>query len=507
MKSGKNHCKRVGKRKFHYSIRTQLTVMFIVLVTMIVFLGCFINAFFLGSFYSLEKKRNLIQAYDILLRYNDKSDILSEEFDEEMTKICSIYNINFIIVDADSNTIKTSLNGPEQLNQQLRDIIFSRYNSSVRVLEENDNYSISIIYDSESQLEYMTMWGNLSNDSFFMFRTAMDGIRNSVRLANIFLIYISTGTLILACVVIAIISKRLSDPIMKLAAISEKMSELDFEVKYDEISSGTNEIEILGKNFNVMSEKLEDTIRSLKNANMELQNDVENKNRVEEMRKEFMANVSHELKTPIALIQGYAEGLKEGIMEDQENRDFYCDVILDETRKMNSLVKQLMSLNQLEFGGDVNDMERFDLTTLIQNCISSDELLAKQNDITTEFHAPESVFVWADEFKTEQVFRNYFSNAVHYCSGEKRITITIEKLEEENVARVRVFNTGNPIPEEALPRLWEKFFKVDKARTREYGGSGIGLSIVKIIMDSHKQKYGVENRENGVEFWFDCALK
>ena len=219
------------------------------------------------------------------------------------------------------------------------------------------------------------------------------------------------------------------------------------------------------------------------------------------MRKEFLSNVSHELKTPIALIQGYAEGLKEGINDDAESREFYCDVIIDEAVKMNTMVKKLLTLNELEFGNDVVTMERFDIVALISNYIQSAEILTRQNEISVRMEEYLPVYVWADEFKIEEVFNNYFSNAINHCSGEKVIDVKLTK--EEGVVRVSVFNTGEQVPEESIPHLWEKFYKVDKARTREYGGSGVGLSIVKAIMDSMNQKCGMKNYDNGVEFWFE----
>ena len=219
------------------------------------------------------------------------------------------------------------------------------------------------------------------------------------------------------------------------------------------------------------------------------------------MRKEFLANVSHELKTPIALIQGYAEGLQEGISDDPESRKYYCDVIMDEAAKMNVMVKKLMTLNQLEFGNDVVSMERFDIVDLICNYVQSAQILTKQNEVSVRMDHYEPIFVWADEFKTEEVFMNYFSNAVNHCAGERLIDVKLTL--KENKVRVSVFNTGAPIPEESAPYIWDKFYKVDKARTREYGGSGVGLSIVKAIMESMNQQYGVINYENGVEFWFE----
>ena len=156
---------------------------------------------------------------------------------------------------------------------------------------------------------------------------------------------------------------------MELARLSEDMANLNFDMKYT--SGGNNEIGILGENFNKMSLQLEKTVSELKTANNQLQKDIEQKEKLEDMRNEFTGNVSHELKTPIALIQGYAEGLKEGVNDDPESREFYCDVIMDEASKMNQMVKNLLTLNQLEFGNDEVEFARFDIAALVRGVIAS----------------------------------------------------------------------------------------------------------------------------------------
>ena len=174
--------------------------------------------------------------------------------------------------------------------------------------------------------------------------------------------------------------------------------------------------------------------------------------------------------------------------------------------KKTNTMKKLMTLNQLEFGNDVVAMERFDVTALIKNYVQSAGILTRQNEITVRMAEYEPAYVWGDVYKTEEVFMNYFSNAVNHCQTmdiRKGKIIVISLEQREGNIRIGVFNTGKPIPEEAVPHLWEKFYKVDKARTREYGGSGVGLSIVKAIMESVNQKFGVENYSNGVLFWFE----
>ena len=223
------------------------------------------------------------------------------------------------------------------------------------------------------------------------------------------------------------------------------------------------------------------------------------------MRNEFLGNVSHELKTPIALIQGYAEGLREGVSDDQESREFYCDVIIDEAAKMNQMVKNLLALNQLEFGDQDIVFERFDLTELIRGVLQSMEILAEQEGIHVIFRQEKPVYVWADEFKVEQVVRNYISNAFHHAGEEKVVEIRLQTADGK--ARATVFNTGRPIADEDIGHIWEKFYKADKAHSREYGGNGIGLSIVKAVMESFHQEYGVNNYDNGVEFWFELDIQ
>ena len=201
------------------------------------------------------------------------------------------------------------------------------------------------------------------------------------------------------------------------------------------------------------------------------------------------------------MIQGYAEGLKEGVNDDEESRNYYCEVIVDEASKMNQMVQKLLTLNQLEFGNKTVSLERFDVVDLIRNYLQSSLLLCEQKGVQLKMEDYPPIHVWADEFGVEEVFNNYFTNAMNHVDGEKIIEVRVQPT--ENKVRVSVFNTGAPIPEDSIAHIWEKFYKVDKARTRAYGGSGVGLSIVKAIMDSMNQPYGVLNYDNGVEFWFE----
>lgn len=485
------------------SIKRQFAFIFIGLLSGTVLVCWIINTSFLQKFYEEERRKAVMETYEILNQAADKGQLTSEEFQIELEKISGRYDIMGAIQDSNSNMVGTFGDDVEMLRGLLWDRIFSDMqgpqHTSYEILEKSELYTVLKVIDPKTRTEYMEMCGWLDGGQFFFMRTPLENIRESVSIANRFLVYVGAVAIVVSSIIIWLVSNRITKPILELAHISERMTKLDFEAKYK--GNSKNEIALLGDNINTLSSTLEETIRELKTANNELQKDIEKKNRIDEMRKEFLSNVSHELKTPIALIQGYAEGLKEGINEDAESREFYCDVIMDEAAKMNNMVKKLLTLNQLEFGNDVVSMERFDIVTLIRNYLQSAQILMKQHDITLRMKEYEPIYVWADEFKMEEVFANYVTNAVNHCAKEKIIDIRLEQY--DNKVRIKVFNTGEQIPRESLDRIWEKFYKVDKARTREYGGSGVGLSIVKAIMESMNQGYGVENFDNGVLFWFE----
>ncbi len=409
---------------------------------------------------------------------------------------------NLTTVLIDSSTGKAFLSSGREsdfLAQKVQRYVLGKGGGDAQILKEHDNYIVETNYDKRSNASYMEAWGFFSdNSTLFIMSMPLAGIHDSVMLANRFTTFVGFVALILGTIIMYFVANRVIKPVLALAALSEKMSNLDFDAHYE--ADAQDEIGILGRNMNNLSSRLKDAIGALQDANRQLQHDIDEKTQIDEMRKEFIANVSHELKTPIALIQGYAEGLTEGMCEDEESRNYYCEVIMDEAGKMNKMVKQLLTLTALEFGNDAPSMDTFDITELIQDLIRSSSILIQQNEATVCYQPDGPCMVFADEFKIEEVVTNYLTNAIHHLDGERRIEIRVEKIGE--TVKVTVFNTGNPIPEADLPNLWTKFYKVDKARTRAYGGSGIGLSIVKAIMDIHHQSCGVANVEGGVEFWF-----
>ncbi|MCR4891187.1 MAG: HAMP domain-containing protein [Lachnospiraceae bacterium] len=686
------------KHSARHSIRTQFALIFSASIIGVILIFWAINTLFLQSYYMREQQGKIILAYERMDTLSQAEDLGSELFQRGFYQLCHSGDLNAAIATPSLGTVLSSAADDEVLVWRLLDHVFGvdfnpalmekaiSDNRSRRkgrtptddesegktmepsILVEAEHYQVLTSRDPRLGLDFMELWGTLSNGNYIILRTGLENIRESSQVSNQFLGIVGFFMAIICGIIIWFVSSKITRPIKELAEISHRMTHLDFNAKYTR--GGKNEIAELGSHINELSSTLESTISELKTANNELKRDIENKDKQDSMRLEFLSNVAHELKTPIALIQGYAEGLQDNVNEDEESRNFYCEVIVDEARKMNQLVQSLTTLNQLEFGVNEIQFSRFDIVELIQGCIQANDILIRQEGIQVDFRETEAVYVWSDEFKAEEVITNYLSNAIHYCGeaavagesggrkgsgtevgvgsavagesggqegsgheagqsavagesggqegsvsnnyaeffttgegkelqpeksrqgkldkapavteepvSDKAPAVTEEPVsdkspsvtEESSVSdkapsvtegpvsdkapavteepvsdkapavteepvsdkapavtessasgqvpvgkwivirlhkgesrvRISVFNTGNPIPEDSISHLWDKFYKVDKARSREYGGSGIGLSIVKAIMESLNQKFGVSNYSNGVEFWFE----
>lgn len=487
-----------------HSIKRQMAAGFIGIMTITLICCWLVNRFFLEDYYIKNKQHVILNAYNVLNNGVSEGRLEEAEFITELDQICATDNISLFVMDTSGSPRLYSNRDYKTLQRKLYAYIFElELPETAHILVQGDGYVIRESRDLLTQADYLEVIGTLNSGEPFIMRTAMESIRESAELSSRFFAYIGGAGILASSLFIWWLSRRLSRPMMELAELSRRMADLDFNAKFT--SHQNNEIGLLGRHMNQLSETLEKTISELKTANNQLQKDIEHKIQIDEMRKDFLSNVSHELKTPIALIQGYAEGLRECINDDPESRDFYCEVIMDEAGKMNTMVKNLLALNQLEFGNDVTSMERFDIVDLVQNVLNSVGILLEQKEIRLRFKGEGPVYVWADEFKVEQVVTNYVSNAINHCDYDKIIEVKIERNGDS--VKVSVFNTGSPIPDSELDKIWIKFYKVDKARTREYGGSGIGLSIVKAVMESMNKDYGVKNYDNGVEFWFEVDGK
>ncbi len=490
------------------SIRIKLFLTLCIVVIVIIAFLILTNNFVLETFYLYSKTKSLVSIYDTINSYYAQEQSDSSKIRLELEKAAINSNLD-ILIQSEGNISVYSTNRDFMSNiTDLNSINDKITRNRKNIVFKNDKIMVRKIEDSTKGITFLMFSAKLDNDYQLYIRMPFASIKESVRISNKFLYLIGGFTILVGGIVVSFISRRFTTPILELNSIANKMSKLDFSHKY-RTTDTEDEINNLGKSINTMSDKLENTIKQLKETNIELEKDIEEKSKIDEMRKQFISDVSHELKTPIALIQGYSEGLIENVNTDDENRKFYASVILDEANKMDKLVAQLLELMKLEYGKREFNNKEFDVCELIKEVIRKSKVMLEEKEITVQFDENASVMVLADDFYIEQVITNYFTNAIKHVkeeNGQKVIKINITPYTENNIVRISVFNTGENIKEEDLTRIWNRFYKADESRNREDGGTGIGLSLVKAVMNNYKKQYGVINKENGVEFYFDLEL-
>ena len=489
------------------SIRVKLFMTLSLIILLIILFLILVNNFVFGQFYLYSKTRGLKEVYGIINDYYNSDE--QGNIGPQLEKIAIKNNFDILIKNNQNVNVYTSNKDFFSTIDQINGMANGLYSDSREIIEEKNNYIIEKIRDSENDVTYILLSATLDNGYLLYVRLPITLIQESVRISNNFLYLMAAFAILIAAVIVTYVSKRFTEPIMELDKIARKMSNLDFSHKY-KITSAGDEINNLGKSINVMSDKLEKTIKQLRSTNIELERDIEEKSKIDEMRKSFISDVSHELKTPIALIQGYSEGLLENVNSDEESRKFYAEVILDETNKMDKLVKQLLELMKLEYGKREFDNTKFNIVELEREVVRKSQVMLEEKQVEVQFKTPEEINVLADDFYIEQVITNYLTNAIKHVkevNREKYIQIENVINVEKNKVRIKVFNTGDIIEEEQLTRIWNRFYKIDQSRNRNDGGTGIGLSFVKAIMNNYGNSYGVINHDNGVEFYIELDLK
>ena len=493
--------------RMKHSLRFKLTMFLMVIMTLTIFCSILVTQFCVKGFFLSELKYRMITMYEDVNEIFSQPRLSSIQISDGLSRLAANGEINIFVLCQDG-TIYSNINEESEMWESMQSIATLLEGQNEQDLEDyffQDGKGFWIFnqnYDRKLDSDFYDLVGMLDDGSLVALRSSVVRFNESIATTMRLYLYVGVSAILVGCMAMFFASSSYVRPIHQMAMVAKRMAQLDFDVKVD--SQSKDEIGELGDSINSMSKELEATISELKTANAKLKHDIEKKTQIDEMRKEFLSHVSHELKTPIALIQGYAEGLKENISDEPESRDFYCDVIMDEANRMNTMVKKLLTLNELEFGMDKISFERFDIVELIKNINSSVDILIQQQQIDFHFDISRPIYVWGDEFLIEEVYRNYLSNAIHYATDKKRVDIEVER--KGQLLQVRVYNEGEQIPDDELEKIWIKFYKVDKARTREYGGSGIGLSIVAATMKLHGQKYGVYNTDEGVVFYFELEL-
>lgn len=492
-------------KKIFTSVRAKLFLSLCIIVLAMILLLILLNNFVLESFYLYNKQKTLKNIFNTVDGYYI-SGYGQDQINDELDKIAIKYDFEIMIKNNDENVYYSN---KDFFADFLQIYLSSSKNTKDKydIIEETDGYVLCEFSDTGTNTKYLMIYGTLNNGYKIYIRMPVSSIEESIKISNKFLYIIAIIIIIFGAIVISIISKRFSKPIEELETIAKKMSNLDFSQKYVP-SKAKDEVDRLGESINTLSRKLEITIEQLKATNLELEKDVEEKSQLDEMRRSFISDVSHELKTPIALIQGYSEGLIENVNSDEESRKFYAEVIQDEATKMDKLVKQLLELMKLEYGKLNFNNTTFDIIELEKEIIRKSQVMIEKENIEVEFTDIEPIMVYADDFYMDQVITNYVTNAIKYSTeinGVKKMKITNE-IKGDKV-RVTVFNTLEGLSEEEFTRIWNRFYKVDESRNRSKGGNGIGLSLVKAIMNNYGNDFGARNVVGGVEFYFEVDLE
>ena len=473
-------------------------LLILLLVSVIGLLTCFAY-FFLDDIY-LTKARMDLQtvAEDISqMALSDKEKLETELSDMEAKHNFYIelyYPRDQLIYTTDTNkTTFAPLPEDEKKDEPLKPRI-------MRILEHTDLDDVSYF---ETRQEYYASAKYIVYGTLFKSGVAVELYASLEQLndnANTaFWLFFVAAMFLLAVILFVMLfhTFTFTIPVDKISRITKQIAQMDFGKVCPPFR--LPELDELSTNINILSSSLDMTMQTLKKRNAQLERDIENEQKLRENRKQFIANASHELKTPIAIIQGYAEGLKYGIYQD--NPDECYDVILDEAQKMNQLVLEMLEVDRLNSTKIEPHYVNFSLRNRIGSFIEQMRNITIKNGITVQCSIDPDYIAHSDDTLFERVFSNYFSNAISHCAGEKRIVVSCER--RDDIYRISVFNTGKPIADNDLLNIWNSFYRADKAHSRAEGRFGLGLSIVASAQEAQQMQYGVENRSNGVSFWFD----
>ncbi len=442
------------------SIRNKLFFLIASVITMIMFFMVAFNEVYFEKYF-LKIKKN--QLFYLANEIKDPRSLIDLSAIEEKNNI-KIYIIN---------------------ERYLNDIDVSLSKEDMTELFENPKKFVFRLTDTSFSLDKeLTIITSYNKNQLLIISTPFSSVKEPVNIITSFHLKIVLTALVLGYVLSIILSRIITASIIDMGETAKRVAKLDFSQEFKSYSK--DEIGILGENLNIMSAQLKDSIEKL-------QEDIEKERKIDKMRKEFISSVSHELKTPIAIINNYCEGLKEGIADDKETADFYLDVIMEETENMNKLVQSLLFLSRAERGFITFNSERFNIKEIVENEVKRAENLNTEDkkvivDIKDKF------FV-GDKEQLTAVIKNLVENSFKYVEPEGEIIIKSENN------RFTIGNTSH-ISEKEIENIWLPFYRADKARDRKLG-TGLGLAIVKEILESHKLKYGVYKEDDKIIFWFE----
>lgn len=323
----------------------------------------------------------------------------------------------------------------------------------------------------------------LDEDLYIFLNAPIQPLDASLALIKNQYIYIVIAMLIIAILISSLISKILTDPIVKISDSANKLAKGNFDVTFQTNSN----------------------IKEIKNLSETLERAKNELSKTDSLRKDLMANVGHDLKTPLTMIKAYAEMTRD-INQNKEKRQENMNIIIEETDRLTLLVNDILNLSKLQSETYELKLEKFDINELIKTIIKRYKILIKDEKYNFIYEDKGQVFVGADKTRIEQVIYNLINNAVNYTGDDKKVYINLK--EEKRFVRVEIIDTGNGISDKDIKNIWNKYYHNELKHKRNAYGTGLGLSIVKTILESHGYKYGVNSSKgNGTMFYFEINRK
>ena len=432
------------------------------------------NTIYLEKFYIKNKKEKLVELGQILIDPK--------------------YVIDFQNLEMHSNVAILIKRTDELYKLEKEAVLPKEEIDEIIVQLKNNEYVFKEITLLDYRGKVLILFMPYMRDRYIEIITPLSFIQEGLEISTRYHLLIIVLALIIGSSMSFVFSKKMTDPILELKEITQRISLLDFNIKFEK--ERKDEIGELGYAINKMGGTLEKNIDEINKVNKKLMEDIENEKRLDKLRKEFIASVSHELKTPIAIIQGYAQGLMENIAETEEDRKFYCEIIVEESLKMDSLVKELLLITQMDSGYFKIEKEKVDLYQMIKDI--RDKYSSKNREI--KYIGEKDIFAYCDEKYIDRVLENLVVNALKYSTGDREVTITVDDI--ENKYKIIISNESENLSEDDLENIWTPFYRVNKARDRD--GHGLGLAIVRGILENHKSNFGVYITEkNIINFWFE----
>ncbi len=485
-----------NRNKIH-NLKRRYSIISIVVISVCIAVFSVLQYLYMDDIFLFAKKKDMVEtAAEIALLNPEDESALSSLADIE-----SAHNFYIEIYSPREKLIYTTRSNETVYDKT--DDSLDRIELKPRIMqilshsEQSDGNYFEVRREYFATAEYLVYGAFVGEDTVIELYTSIDVIKENSQTASDALLALSIIILVTIFTVTAYYLTLFTNPIRRITNTAKKMATLDFSESCPPFR--IKELNELSENINILSGRLDKALNELKKENRKLESDIRFERKLEKTRRSFIANVSHELKTPISIIQGYAEGLKYGI--GCEDKDEYCDIIIEESQKMNNLVVRIMEYMLYGSGNLELKNEIFSVSDLIKDFFSSAEnsILTKDADVVIRIDP--SFTGYGDKELLSHVFSNYFTNALNHLDFERKITVGAKDMGE--FFRITVFNTGKPIPGSDIENIWQSFYRADKAHSREEGRFGLGLSIVASIQELHNQKYGVSNKDGGVEFFFD----